>query len=147
MTFTITDSLEVQNLEVSGTPTTLQLHVLDSDTEKELPGAAIEIRNAKGKAVRKGTSKEKAGNHNRLPVGTYTMVETGVPSGYAAAASMSFTIADTADVQDVTLYNQVTQVEISLQDKEGELLPGGVLIIKDAAGKNFKSGHLTKSRK
>lgn len=138
MTFTITDSLEVQNLEVSGTPTTLQLHVLDSDTEKELPGAAIEIRNAKGKAVRKGTSKEKAEIITGLPVGTYTMVETGVPSGYAAAASMSFTIADTADVQDVTLYNQVTQVEISLQDKEGELLPGGVLIIKDAAGKELQ---------
>ena len=66
------------------------------------------------------------------------MVETGAPSGYAAAASMSFTIADTADVQDVTLYNQVTQVEISLQDKEGELLSGGVLIIKDAAGKELQ---------
>lgn len=75
---------------------------------EELPGATIELRDQKnqlvytwksGKTAQGFTIKDNPDkNKHELAPGTYTMVETGAPQGYAYAESITFTVNEDGTV-------------------------------------------------
>lgn len=135
---TVTDSREIQTVEFPGTPTKAEISIKEADTEKELSGAALEIRDAKGKVVDKWTSDGKPHTVTKLAFGNYTLKETGAPSGYVISKTVRFTITDTKDLHSVNFYNPATQAEISLLDEDGQPLAGASMMIKDSAGKEIQ---------
>ena len=53
------------------------------------------------------------------------MLEETLPAdGYVTAESISFTVADTGEVQKVEMKDDITKVEISKTDISGKELPG-----------------------
>jgi len=52
-----------------------------------------------------------------LPVGEYTLKETKAPNGYTLADAVAFTVKDTADVQEVKLYEKALTITIYKKDK------------------------------
>ena len=60
---------------------------------------------------------------------TYILTETRPADGYVTAEDVVFTAADTGEVQEITMEDDVTKVEISKQDFGGKELPGAGLAI------------------
>ena len=69
-------------------------------------------------------------NIQRIPVGTYALIEINAPKGYVKAEPIFFEVKDTDKIQSYTMIDK--QVEVSKQDiVNGEELPGAELIIID----------------
>ena len=82
-----------------------------------------------------------------LPAGSYILHEAKTPDGYATAEDVTFTLTDTADIQYVSMKDEVIKIQTSKIDAESEAyLPGATLEIQDANGntaKNAKGNELT----
>ncbi len=118
-------------------PTTVELSKQDVTTEKELPGAHLELRDDTGNLIEEWVSEEKPHIIRKLTVGKeYTLIETKPADGYATAERVTFKVEDSAEVQKVVMKDEVTKVEISKTDiTTGKELPGAKLTILDKDGK------------
>jgi len=125
---------------------------IDATTEKELPGATLEIQDKEGNVVKFCTDLE--GNKNTeckwvstnekhiikgLPIGTYYLVETIAPDGYVLNKSkVAFEITEKGIDKPVVMKNEITKVEITkvnaVDEKE---LEGATLQILDADKKEM----------
>lgn len=66
----------------------------------------------------------------RLPVGSYTLIELSAPDGFVKAQPVAFEVKDTADLQTVSMVNkQVTVTKTDITNKEE--LPGAELTVTD----------------
>lgn len=133
--FTVTDSLEVQQVTMTDAPLRVEIKKLDADTGKLLEGAELIILDENGKeAARFITAAERTEILN-LPVGSYTLVETKTPSGYVTAENIPFKVTDSRELQSIIMTDRKTEVEISKQAiTGGEELPGAKMEIKNENG-------------
>lgn len=69
---------------------------------KELPGASLVVKDAKGKVVDSWVS-AKTPHTVQLVPGTYTLTETSAPNGYLVAETITFVVKDTDKVQKVKM--------------------------------------------
>lgn len=138
ITFTVTDTLEIQRVEMKDEVTKVEISKKDITNNKELPGAELVITDSEGKEIEKWTSTEEPHYIEMLPIGTYTLTETAAPEGYAKAESVTFTVTDTKEIQTVEMFDDVTKVDISKTDITGkEELPGAELIVKNQDGEEI----------
>lgn len=72
---------------------TITISKVDDSTGKELAGASLEVRNANAKAVDSWTSTAEP-HAVKLAPGTYTLVETKAPAGYAVAGNVTFEVGE-----------------------------------------------------
>lgn len=134
ITFTLTDSLQVQQVVMYDDLIKIQISKKDITGDEELPGAYLTITDQEGTVVEEWTSTEEPHMVN-LAVGTYTLTEIAAPEKYATAESIEFTVKDDMSVQHVTMYDAPIQVSISKKDiTGGEELPGAYLTITDQEG-------------
>jgi uncharacterized surface anchored protein len=71
----------------------------------------------------------------RFPQGNYILREISAPAGYVVAEDVSFTVADTGDIQRVEMADDFTRVEIVKVDaKTQKPLAGATLQVIDAEG-------------
>ena len=91
MDFTITDTAEIQKVEMKDKPMNAGISKQDITTGEELPGAHLTITNQFGETVEEWTSTDKP-HVIYLPVGEYTLTEVAAPEGYSRTESISFTI-------------------------------------------------------
>ena len=136
--FTVTDTVEVQKVEMKDKPIEVEISKSDITNGQELPGAQLIITDKDGNKVEEWTSTDKPHKMN-LPAGEYTLTEVAAPERYSKAESINFTITDTADVQKVEMKDKLIEVEVSKKDiTNDEELPGAHLIIKDKDGKTVE---------
>lgn len=137
--FTISDTTEIQKVEMRDAPTKVKISKRDITGSDELPGATLEIVDKDGKTVETWTSSDKPHVIKRLPVGEYTLRETTAPEGYTTAEEIQFSVKDTTKVQKVVMKDAPTKVEISKVDiTGGEELPGATLEIKNSKGETVE---------
>lgn len=105
----------------------------------EVEGAKLQITDEDGKVVDSWTSGKEPHIIRELVVGkSYTMTETLPAEGYVTAEEITFTVEDTGEVQKVEMKDDVTKVEISKTDADGQELPGAELVILDEEGKEVQ---------
>lgn len=131
--FTISDTAEIQKVEMKDAPTKVKISKKDITGGDELPGATLEVIDKDGKTVEKWVSEDKPHEIEKLPIGDYKLRETTAPDGYATAEEIQFSVKDTTKVQKVTMKDAPTKVEISKVDVTGgNELPGATLEVKNS---------------
>ena len=89
-----------KTVEMFDDVTKVQIDKVDKELGILITGAQLELLDSKGKTVASWTSSEDKGFYiEKLPVGTYTIVETKQPSGYKKAEKLVIEVKDTADKQ------------------------------------------------
>ena len=120
----------------------LEVYKKDIETEEPVAGAHLELhvgekdgpvyKDADGEAKWISTTEPK--RFDRIPNGTYTLVETQAPreNGYVEADSVTFEVDESNDVQTVTMYDDFTKTEfIKLASDTGEPQAGCRLQVLD----------------
>ena len=135
--FEVKSDLSVQTVEMRDAPIQVEVSKKDITSKEELPGAHLQVLDVDGKVVEEWDS-ETEPHMISLNVGTYTLVETIAPDGFATASAISFEVKDTAEIQKVEMFDDITKVQISKQDITNEKeLPGARLTITDKDGKKI----------
>ena len=135
--FTVEDNGKVQHVFMQDDYTKVQISKTDIATGKEISGAKLKITDADGKTVAEWVTDGAPHYMERIPMGTYTLIETMAPTeqGYVRAESVTFEVGSTGDTQRVEMKDDFTKVEISKADMtDGLELPGAKLKITDAGG-------------
>lgn len=92
--------------------TKLEISKKDITTGTELPGAILEIYDSGGKLVTSWVSTDTPHYIERLPVGSYRLVEKKNPSGYGFAEEIAFEIMDKPEIHRVTMYDDRETVDV-----------------------------------
>ncbi len=115
--------------------TKLQISKTDIVTGEELEGASLRIEDLSGTVLYEWVSTTTPHYIERIPVGTYKLIETFAPAGYLVANEIQFEVTATGVLQQVHMEDDFTKVEISKTDiVTGEELPGAELHIEDLNG-------------
>lgn len=137
--FSITDTLEVQKVEMKDAPTSVEISKKSITGDDELPGATLEIINSDDKTVETWVSSDKPHLITGLPIGDYKLRETIAPDGYTTAEEVEFSVEDTAEIQKVEMKDAPTKVKISKVDiTDGKELPGATLEIINSKGETVE---------
>ena len=146
--FTVTDELKAaETVVMENAPIEVNISKTDITTEKELPGATLQVlKKVTGedeaeteevvttiygeKLEWKSTGEPK--NIKGLPAGEYILRESAAPDGYTVAADVTFTVTDelkaveTVEMQDAPIETVISKVDMADTAKE---LPGATLQI------------------
>lgn len=138
---------EVTRIEFTNEKTSTTISKQDITNQKELPGATLVIKDKNGNEVAKWTSSENKYVIRGLAAGTYTLIETIAPEGYALSTeTITFTLDKYGKLYDgtgkavdsITMYNSpVKEEEISISKRDittNAELPGATLKLTDATG-------------
>lgn len=137
--FSVTDTLEVQKVEMKDAPTSVEISKKSITGDDELPGATLEIINSDDKIVETWVSSDKPHLITGLPIGDYKLRETIAPDGYTTAEEIEFSVEDTAEIQKVEMKDAPTKVKISKVDiTDGKELPGATLEIINSKGETVE---------
>ncbi|WP_373216227.1 SpaA isopeptide-forming pilin-related protein [Ruminococcus sp. 5_1_39BFAA] len=129
------DGKSTYRLKIANQPNQLEVSKMDITGGKELPGATLTIKDSEGNVVETWVSTEEPHRIVGLPAGNYILIEEQAPEGYAIAESITFTLTDSLQVQQVIMYDDLIKIEISKKDITGEEeLPGAYLAITDQEG-------------
>lgn len=128
--FTVEESGEVQQVSMQDDHTKVEISKTDITGETEVEGAHLQILNQNGEVVEEWTSTNEPHLIEYLPVGEYTLHEESAPteSGYVRAEDMTFTVEETGEIQQVSMQDDHTKVEISKTDITGEQEIEGALL-------------------
>ena len=116
--------------------TRFEISKKDLTNGEELPGAHLQVTDEAGTVIDEWVSTDTPHYIEKLIVGkTYTLTETLPAEGYTTAESIRFTVADTGEVQHVSMEDDITRIQISKTDlTTGAELPGAHLQVTDEAG-------------
>ena len=114
-------------------PTHLEFYKTDITGENELEGAHLEVIDKDNNVIDSWTSTKEPHSIYALKIGeTYTLRETIAPKGYTTTNDVTFKVLDTAEIQKVTMKDEITQIEISKKDvTTSEELEGAKLEVID----------------
>lgn len=151
ITFTVSDTGEVQTVNMKDDTTKVQISKTDLTGTKELPGCKLEIKDENGKVIDSWNSTNKPHLiEGKLIINkTYTLVETKPCDGYTTAESVKFTVKDTGEIQKVVMKDAPTIVKIkkvAAHDKK-LLLGGAKFKIIDTKTKKVVKKFTTKAGK
>ena len=156
---TVENTAEVQEVVLSNTPLKINIKKVDAETEKGINGAKLAVYKAEdinadgsvkdgAKPVYEITSAEQGNVIAYIPVGDYVLIETEVPNGYTKAENVPFTVYNTENVQDISMEDVPTLVEITKVDKESkEPLSDAEIAIYDENGEEVYKGITNKDGK
>ncbi|HHU13141.1 MAG TPA: LPXTG cell wall anchor domain-containing protein [Clostridiaceae bacterium] len=107
-------------LVIGNAPTKVFVSKKSITDEDELPGARLQVFEARsGAVVDEWISEPEPHLIERLKAGeTYILRETIAPLGYALASDVTFTVTETDDVQPVEMRDELTGLEIRKLDSE-----------------------------
>lgn len=87
-------------IEMKDDVTKVEVQKVDKNTKKLLGGAKLELRDSSGKVAASWTSSEKEGFYiERLPIGTYRVIETEKMDGYTEAKPLVVKVLDKDEKQ------------------------------------------------
>ena len=96
---------------LTNTPNTVDISKQDITGKEELSGAELIITDEKGETVASWISGDTPHRISGLPAGKYVLTEITAPKGYRVAESICFTLTDSLEVQQVTMYDALEESE------------------------------------
>ena len=136
--FTVEDTAEIQKHEMLDDVTKVQISKVDmTDGSSEVKGAKLYILNEEKEVIEHWVSGEEPHYIEKLPVGTYTLLEETAPKGYIISNSVEFEVLDTGEVQSVMMKDDhaVGKLILNKTDKEpGEPMKGVEFTLYDNKG-------------
>lgn len=136
--FTVSETGEVQQVEMKDDYTKVEISKTDITGEQELPGAALTILDENDKVVESWVSTEEPHYIEKLPVGTYTLREESAPKGYIIVNDVTFEVAETAEIQKVAMKDDTAKGKIIIDKKDKdseEPIKGVEFELRDEKGK------------
>ncbi len=124
VTFEVSDTGEIQTVEMFDKKIEVAISKKDITTEKELPGAKLEVKDEKGNVIETWVSTEEEHMMN-LKAGKYTLTEITAPEGYEVAETITFEVTDSMEVQHVEMFDSPKETYINLTGKKREYTTGG----------------------
>lgn len=150
ITFTVENTAEVQKVEMKDDVTKVQISKVDmTDGSSEIEGAKLYILNENNEVMESWTSGKEPHYVEKLPVGTYTLLEESAPKGYIISNKVKFIVKDTGEIQSVKMEDDQARgrvilnktdkdtkkpmkgVEFALCDSKGKVLE---TLVTDSAG-------------
>lgn len=131
--FSILDDGEIQKAEMLDDVTKVLVSKKDLTSMQELPGATMQIWSLdaglnKVKLMEEWVSGNEPHLVERLPIGTYALVEAAAPEGFLVSGEVIFAVSDAPEVQSVTMTDDYTKLYVSKRDvTTTEELPGATL--------------------
>lgn len=114
-------SVEGSTLNIVNNPIVLNVEKTDAISGERVLGATLKITKNDGSFTDEFVTTNAAKNYTGvLTPGEYTLEEVRTPYGYTTANKMVFTVEDTETVQSVTMTNELTLKNISI-NKLGEV--------------------------
>lgn len=132
--FTVNTDGSLNVVSMYDDTTKVSISKTDITGEKELAGAALEVRDANDNVIDAWVSDGTAHQINGVLVAgaTYTLHEVSAPNGYVVAEDVTFTINQDGSVNMVSMVDAPTSVHISKKDiTTGKELPGAFLELYD----------------
>ena len=121
--FVIEETGEVQKTEMTDKYTRVEVAKIDAISKKPLKGATLAILNEKGEEVYSWVSDGTVHRIEKIPHGSYTLIEKEAPEGYLKVENISFEIT-TEDVDHIfTLEDEPSTGHIEIY-KTGDVLKG-----------------------
>lgn len=140
--FTVNEDQSVTKVTMVDDVTKVQISKTDITTGEPVQGAQLSIMDKSGNILASWTTTKKPHYIEKLPVGSYVLVENRAPvkDGYVKADSINFDVADTGEIQKVEMKDDYTKVEISKEDiTNGQPVIGAKLEIRNAADETVAS--------
>ncbi len=146
------DDVKVIELEAAfaNYPTKLEISKTDITGEYELKGATLSIIDKDGNVVETWKSDGETHYIERIPVGEYILREEAAPYGYKIAGEVKFTVENTAEIQKVSMKDELVSGKIVIEKTDevtGKGIAGVEFEIRDKDGKVIetlvtdKNGH------
>ena len=136
--FTVDNKGTIATVTMKNYPNTgAEISKTDITNGKELPGATLVIKDAKGKEIKKWVSTTEP-TYFELDPGKYTLTETIAPKGFVLSEeTIEFEVKEDGTTTKVTMTNEpYGSAKISKQDiTNKQELPGATLVVKDVKGK------------
>lgn len=127
--------------------TKMEISKKDITDHEELPGASLEIYDESGKLILSWISSDKPYYFEKLPIGTYTLVEKKAPTGYGYAENIFFEVKDTKEIQKVEMFDDTKKVEVEKstvsQVKPGESFSYTIDLVKNCTDEQLESFTMT----
>ncbi|WP_195268334.1 SpaA isopeptide-forming pilin-related protein [Eubacterium sp. 1001713B170207_170306_E7] len=137
--FTVTETGEIQTVEMTDKPTEVYLTKKDITTGDELPGATLIVKDKDGNEIDRWVSTDEPHKIEKLTEGeTYTLIEETHPFGYVTAEEITFVVGkDGVTIENpIIMVDDYTKFEFSKFSITGsQEIPGAKLTIKDKDGK------------
>lgn len=124
ITFEVSDTKEIQTVEMLDEKIRVAVSKKDITGKKELKGAKLTVKDAKGNILEEWVSEDTPHEMN-LAAGDYTLLEVTAPEGYEVAESVAFTVTDSMEVQTVTMYDEPKDTLVDLTGKKKTTTTGG----------------------
>lgn len=118
VTFTVNADGSTTKVTMKDEITKVDISKVDATTSKEIEGARLTLKDKEtGQVIETWTSKKEPHRIECLEVGkTYVLHEDLAPTGYEIASDIEFTIADTGEVQKVTMKDEHKPVTVKTGD-------------------------------
>jgi uncharacterized surface anchored protein len=104
--FSVTDTGEIQKVEMQDDFTRLSIIKVDTETGRPLAGAALQLIDKDGNVYVEWVSTTESYLIERIPQGEYSLHEVSAPEGYELAADVKVTVRNTADTQTVRMADE-----------------------------------------
>lgn len=135
--FTVENTTEMQQVKMEADYTKLFISKTTSSGKAEIKGSKMAILDEDDQVVESWVTDGEAHYVEKLPVGSYHIREEEPAKGYVFHSDVSFELADSAKVQNVSVSSETVKgkVIINLIDAETEEpLMGAEFELRDAAG-------------
>ena len=137
VTFTVAADGGVQSVVMYDAPLKVSVTKTDITGEKELEGAHLKITDSDDEIIESWISDGKPHliTYSFIAGEAYTLTEEVPCKGYVTAESITFTVADTGEVQHVQMKDEVTKIALAKVDKNTKkCISGAVLQLTDKDG-------------
>ena len=123
VTFTVQETGEVQKIEMTDDYTRVEVEKVDALTGQPLKGAKLAILNEKGEELYSWVSDGSVYSIEKIPHGSYILIEKEAPKSYQKAESISFEVSGESGKHHLVMEDELSSGHIEIY-KTGDVLTG-----------------------